>query len=129
MDMNKVENNILKANRDYFDKDSVDFDVHFDSNQKIKDSIRRLISLLVVRDLGVQRIELILQMLGPSIRGSHIVELGCGHGRNLVEFIKGGAVVTGVDFSENMLQLARDKLSDESFASSSFNCCQPTSHI
>jgi SAM-dependent methyltransferase len=40
-------------------------------------------------------------------RGKRLLEVGCGIGTDLVRFAKGGALATGVDFSETALDLAR----------------------
>lgn len=39
--------------------------------------------------------------------GKRLLEVGCGIGTDLVRFARGGALVTGVDFSETALELAR----------------------
>jgi SAM-dependent methyltransferase len=39
-----------------------------------------------------------------------ILEIGCGSGRVLLPLLRAGHTVTGVDISEEMLQLAKDKL-------------------
>ena len=41
---------------------------------------------------------------------SPILEIGCGSGRVLLPLLRAGHMVTGVDISEEMLQLAEDKL-------------------
>ena len=41
---------------------------------------------------------------------SPILEIGCGSGRVLVPLLQAGHLVTGVDISEEMLQLAEEKL-------------------
>jgi len=45
--------------------------------------------------------------------GGPILELGCGTGRILLELAKAGYEVTGMDSSEEMLAIARDKLAAE----------------
>ncbi len=46
----------------------------------------------------------------PSVEGLDVVEFGCGTGRNLLHFIKGGAKsLVGLDFSDGMLQKAREQ--------------------
>ena len=41
-----------------------------------------------------------------------ILELGCGTGRISIEFVKNGYFVTGLDLSESMLEIYRNKLSN-----------------
>jgi len=42
-----------------------------------------------------------------------LLDVGCGTGRHLVHFARRGFEVTGVDLSEHMIAVARDKLADE----------------
>lgn len=43
-------------------------------------------------------------------RGRKVLEVGCGVGTDLVEFVRHGAVVTGIDFSPKSVQLAQRRL-------------------
>ena len=45
----------------------------------------------------------------PQRTGGPLLELGCGTGRLLIPLAQSGYTVTGVDFSAEMLQIARDK--------------------
>ncbi len=47
-----------------------------------------------------------LKLLGP-VDGKRVLDLGCGAGFGSVALAKGGAHVTGVDFSESRLEIAR----------------------
>ena len=49
----------------------------------------------------------ILNLLG-DLSGKSLIDIGCGPGAYSVEFAKRGADVFGVDFSQNMLDKARD---------------------
>lgn len=51
----------------------------------------------------------VLRALVGDVRGKKILDLGCGTGRHSIDLAKAGAFVTGVDFSEEMLAVARDK--------------------
>lgn len=42
-----------------------------------------------------------------SFRGKKVLEVGCGIGIDLVRFARGGALVTGIDFSSQAVGLAR----------------------
>jgi ubiquinone/menaquinone biosynthesis C-methylase UbiE len=44
----------------------------------------------------------------PNVRGLKVLDLGCGTGRFSRWFAKGGAKVTGVDFAEKPLEIARN---------------------
>jgi ubiquinone/menaquinone biosynthesis C-methylase UbiE len=50
----------------------------------------------------------VAQLLG-DVRGLRIADIGCGTGRHALRLAAAGAVVTGVDFSEVMLERARCK--------------------
>jgi 2-polyprenyl-3-methyl-5-hydroxy-6-metoxy-1,4-benzoquinol methylase len=55
----------------------------------------------------------ILERLGmASVDGLRVLEVGCGAGRLLRAFAQRGAVVTGVDVSPRMLELAAQNCSD-----------------
>ena len=49
-----------------------------------------------------------------DVRGLSVLDVGCGTGRHAVELAKAGAHVTGVDFSNGMLEKARAKPGAES---------------
>ena len=44
-----------------------------------------------------------------DVRGLTVLDVGCGTGRHTVALANAGATVTGVDFSEGMLEKAREK--------------------
>ncbi len=50
----------------------------------------------------------LFEMLG-DVKGKKVLDLGCGTGRMTMNLVKFGAAVTGVDVSEEMLNLARKK--------------------
>ena len=52
---------------------------------------------------------LVLDALLPDVTGLHVLELGCGTGRN-TERLSGAAEVLALDLSEGMLALARDRV-------------------
>ena len=43
-------------------------------------------------------------------KGKKLLEVGCGFGTDLVSFAKGGAKVTGIDISDNAVELARKNM-------------------
>jgi ubiquinone/menaquinone biosynthesis C-methylase UbiE len=43
-------------------------------------------------------------------KGKKLLEVGCGFGTDLISFARGGAIVTGVDISDNTVELARKNL-------------------
>ena len=54
------------------------------------------------------RYEATLEALG-EIQNRRILDVGCGAGRYTVEFARRGAEVVGVDFSEEMIRMARER--------------------
>lgn len=62
--------------------------------------------------------------------GSTILDLGCGTGRPMAEYIVSrGRCVLGVDQSEEMLRLARQKLPHEQWVLSSIESYEPVEGI
>lgn len=59
-----------------------------------------------------QEVEEILGLL-PLRRGSAVEDLGCGRGRHAIPLARRGYRVTGVDLSEKMLSMARDRAGRE----------------
>ena len=53
----------------------------------------------------------VLNVLG-KIEGQKILDAGCGVGRNTIKLVKRGAEVTGVDFSDKMLDICKEKLEE-----------------
>jgi len=52
---------------------------------------------------------LMMDMLQP-MRGNHVLEIGCGTGLDLIPFLERGLIVTGIDPSPYMLDIARLQL-------------------
>ncbi|MBF0409070.1 MAG: class I SAM-dependent methyltransferase [Candidatus Riflebacteria bacterium] len=48
-----------------------------------------------------------------DVKGKRILDVGCGTGRHSILLASMGAQVTGIDFSEKMLQKAREKINSE----------------
>lgn len=48
--------------------------------------------------------------LAGSVKGKKILDVGCGSGIFLLEFIKMGATVVGIDYSQRMLSMAEAEL-------------------
>lgn len=54
-----------------------------------------------------------VQAVVGEVRGREVLDLGCGTGRHALWLAAGGARVTGLDFSEGMLRVARRKVGAE----------------
>ena len=84
----------------------------------------------------------VLDAVAPS-RHDSILDAGCGTGRYCVAFAKAGSKVTGVDFSEKMLAVAREHLPAANFVQADIehplpfedaafdkvNCAQTLKHL
>ena len=57
-----------------------------------------------------------------DVRGRRVLDLGCGTGRHAIPLAAAGAVVTAVDFSEQMLAAARRKPGASASTSSCTTC-------
>lgn len=47
-----------------------------------------------------------------KVKGENLLDLGCGNGNLLVQLVKDGYALTGVDLSEAMIEQARQRLDD-----------------
>jgi SAM-dependent methyltransferase len=54
----------------------------------------------------------------PAYAGRRVLDVGCGAGVDLVRFVRGGAVATGVDLADSAVTLARENLRQQSLAAS-----------
>src|SRR5512139_4094336 len=50
--------------------------------------------------------------------GRRVLDIGCGTGVDLVRFVRGGAVATGVDIADSAIALARENLRHQSLSAS-----------
>ncbi len=81
------------------------------------------------------------QLVWHAGRGGHVVEIGCGTGRDMAWFEQHALTVTGVDVSTGMLTFARSKVSGQllamdmsrlGFRDASFDaawCCASLLHV
>lgn len=53
--------------------------------------------------------------------GNKVIDFGCGEGRDAIIFIQNGFDYTGVDISEGMLQIARERVSGGVFQQEDFS--------
>jgi SAM-dependent methyltransferase len=56
-----------------------------------------------------------LQALLPPVAGLRVLDAGCGGGRNSAWLVERGAAVVGIDASEELLAIARDRLPSATF--------------
>lgn len=95
----------------YFQKTSHGFDAIYSSQKSLQQKIVDFLFHRVVQ----QRFGVAFQEIG-ELKGKKLIDVGCGSGRYLLEAARRGASrVTGVDFADSMLELARRYLEAENF--------------
>jgi len=58
-----------------------------------------------------EKLEYLLRIIDfNAYKGRKLLEIGCGMGIDLVQFAKGGAIVTGIDLADNAIELAKKNL-------------------
>ena len=96
--------------RDFFEGYARDFDHIYDEGGK--GPVARFVDTHLRREMRV-RFEKTFEALQP-LRGRSLLDAGCGGGRYAIPAAKAGAsAVLGIDFSETMLALAREKAAAE----------------
>ncbi|MBI5575901.1 MAG: class I SAM-dependent methyltransferase [Deltaproteobacteria bacterium] len=96
--------------KEYFEKCAERFDGFY---REEKRGLIGQAAHLVFRKPGlVRRFQAAADLLG-DVRGKSILDVGCGSGIYSIYFAGKGARVTGLDFSDNMIALARRNASEE----------------
>ena len=107
--------------RDFFDRYARDFDHIYDEGGK--GALARFVDTKLRSEMRV-RFEKTFEALTP-LRGRSLLDAGCGGGRYVIPAAKAGASeVLGIDFSETMLALGRQKAA--AFAASRSGICSRT---
>ena len=91
--------------KDYFDDIAVEFDNIYD----VKGSFLTKILDKVFRKSLYERVPYAVSECRP-LKDKTILDIGCGSGRVSFLLAKEGAKVTGIDYSENMIELAKKYL-------------------
>lgn len=50
------------------------------------------------------------ELLGDSLNGKRLLDVGCGFGKDIPYYIRNGATVFGVDISREMIKIAKQKI-------------------
>ncbi|MSS71045.1 MAG: class I SAM-dependent methyltransferase [Candidatus Latescibacteria bacterium] len=96
--------------KDYFERCADRFDGFYKEGHG---SLFQRLAHVVFRKPGlVRRFQATVDILG-DVRGKTLLDVGCGSGIYAIYFARKGAEVTGIDFSEPMLSLARKNAGDE----------------
>ena len=105
--------------KDYFDLIAEEFDSIYDEK---KSGFSDLINNLF-RGSMFERVEITVKdCINSNI--SNVLDVGCGSGRISYILAKNGINVTGIDYSESMIQLAKKKFAkEETKGKMEFLCC------
>jgi ubiquinone/menaquinone biosynthesis C-methylase UbiE len=82
--------------------------VEYDHNLKVYSSKNICESYIAMEELQLPE-RTILQIIGDNIRGKRIFDIGIGAGRTTYHLLQYSDLYTGVDYSERMVQIAKNK--------------------
>jgi len=91
--------------KDYFDKTAEEYDSFFQKTPKMNFA-QKLGHRFFRKPYVYRRLNAVIELSG-DVGGKRILEVGCGSGRYSVELAKRGAIVTGLDFSPNMVKVSQ----------------------
>lgn len=99
------------SNRDkiqtYFEKEHADFDATYSNPRNIKDFVRWAQYWYGKKPIK-GRLNALVDLIGDGIKDVEILEVGSGPGYYSIELAKKGARVTGIDYANNMVDIARE---------------------
>ncbi len=107
MSYSKNERSVIDANKSFFERDAEDFDKIFDNPKEIKNWLTRIVTVFYCKDHIKLRLNSIVGLVKGGISGKRVCELGCGPGRYPLYYHAMGANVVGVDYSSEMIKLAK----------------------
>ena len=93
--------------RDFFSRGARHFDSIYTGE---KPSYMRVLDRLFRQDM-FQRFQLTLDECG-DLSGMRVLDIGCGSGQYLIRMAQLGATVTGLDFSGEMVKLAKESVAE-----------------
>jgi len=91
-----------KKVKDYFEKTAKDFDDIYDNKGGV---VQKAINKFFRRGMR-ERFNLTLQMCGKGFKT--VLDVGCGTGRFCIPLAENGMLVTGIDYSEEMIKIAEE---------------------
>ena len=62
-----------------------------------------------------ERVKLFLDLIDQNSDGKEILDMGCAQGRDAEKLVEKGYNVTGIDLSENFIELARQRVPKAEF--------------
>lgn len=102
--MNMNADDTTTSVRGFFDRYATDFDAIYGTQNTV---FERMINQLFRKSMRA-RFDKVMESVNPA-RGKRVLDVGCGPGLYSVMLAKAGADVVGVDFADEMLQIARAK--------------------
>lgn len=90
----------------YFEEKAAEFDSFYEGPRNFVDAAIDTVFRRGMRE----RVMVTLQEAGNDLRGTKVLDVGCGAGRVSLPLAVGGAEVTGVDFSRAMIAMAEEHL-------------------
>jgi len=109
-----LNNNRVK---NYFSDIATEFDNHYDNSGS---AISRMLDKLLRKGMYERAAETMAQC--GNVTDKEILDIGCGSGRQALELARKGAEVTGVDFSAEMIELARNYRRQRQITTARFLC-------
>lgn len=104
----------MASGKEYWDEVAQEFDSFY---REEKATLKRAIDK-IFRKAMTERFRLTLEEC-KNVEGKRILDVGCGSGRIAVELAKRGAKVTGIDYSQKMIDMAKAMAEKEGVSS---NC-------
>lgn len=100
---------ILQENskiKEYYERTAKEYDSFFENSER-DGLVQKVAHALFRKPYVYKRMKTVIEMMG-DIKGKSVLDCGCGNGRYTVEMAKMGGIVTGVDFSKAMLEIAKN---------------------
>lgn len=113
--MSKINDEKIK---NYFDRIAEEFDNIYDNEGNIT---TRITNKLFRKGMS-ERVTLTLEECG-NIENKSVLDIGCGSGRISFKLAKKGAKVTGIDYSNSMIELAKKHQLQLKNNDVEFKCC------
>jgi len=102
----------------YFEKIAVEFDNIYDNEGNL---VTRIVNKFFRRGM-YERVTKTLQECG-NLENKSVLDIGCGSGRISFKIAEKGGKVTGIDYSNSMIELAKKYQKQLKNSNVEFKCC------